>query len=166
MHLSTAGDVGARLVEVLPVQRILVDATGERAPDKAAALVILSELLAPAVGVPREMVERVLVDRERLQSTGIGDGIAIPHASLEAASRQLAALLICPRGIPFEAIDGTDVRLIFGVVGPRQATGDHLRMLARISRLVRDPATRDNLAHAPTAETAHALLETQDASMR
>jgi PTS system nitrogen regulatory IIA component len=165
-RVGTLSEAAPRLTDILPSQRILVDKTGSRVPDKATALLVLADLLAPAVGVDHATVERVLVDRERLQSTGIGDGIAIPHASVEAASGQVAALLICPRGLPFEAIDGADVRIVFGVVGPRQATGDHLRILARISRLLRDPAIRDQLASAPDAGHAHALIQAQDSNLK
>ena len=159
---STSPDPGLRLTAILPRQRILVDSDGARVPDKAAALAVLADLLAPAVGVDRATVERVLVERERLQSTGIGDGIAIPHASVETAPGQVAALLVCPRGLPFEAVDGNAVRVVFGVVGPRQAAGDHLRILARISRLLRDAAIRERLISAPSADQAYALIEDQD----
>jgi PTS system nitrogen regulatory IIA component len=155
-------DPGLRLTGILPSRRILVDSEGTRVRDKAAALALLADLLAPAVGVDRATVERVLVERERLQSTGIGDGIAIPHASVETAPGQVAALLICPRGLPFEAVDGNDVRIVFGVVGPRQAAGDHLRILARISRLLRDAAVRERLVSVPNADQAYALIEDQD----
>jgi nitrogen PTS system EIIA component len=161
-RVGTAQECAPRLTEILPRERILVDVGGARIKDKATALVVLADLLAPAVGVDRQEVERVLADRERLQSTGIGDGIAIPHASVESAPGQVAALLICPLGLPFDAIDGTDVRIIFGVVGPRQATGDHLRILARISRLLRDPAVRDELASAPDPAHANAVIQSQD----
>ena len=133
---------------------------------KADALRILSQQLAPAVGTDAATIERLLSERERLQSTGIGDAVAVPHTSIDSATRQAVALLLCPQGVPFDAIDGEDVKIIFGVVGPRRATGEHLRILARISRLLRDAATRSELAGSATAEAAFSLIEKHDTAER
>jgi PTS system nitrogen regulatory IIA component len=155
-----------RLTDILAVERILVDEPGSVVRDKAAALRILAELLAPAAGVEAASIEHLLAEREGLQSTGIGDGVAIPHTSVEAAPGQAAALLICPRGVPFDAIDGKDVTILFGVVGPRKATGEHLRVLARISRLLRDEPARRQLLACPSPAAVYALIEAQDAELR
>ena len=151
-----------RLRDILAEQRIVVDASGSVVQDKSAALQLLASLLAPAVQLDPEAVERLLKDREELQSTGIGDGVAIPHASADAATRQAGALLVCPRGVAFEAIDGQAVELVFGVVGPRRATGEHLRTLARISRLFRDEAIRLQLKRAVNPAEAYNLIEAHD----
>ena len=151
-----------RLRDILAEQRIVVDASGSVVQDKSAALQLLASLLAPAVQLDPEAVERLLKDREELQSTGIGDGVAIPHASADAATRQAGALLVCPRGVAFEAIDGQAVELVFGVVGPRRATGEHLRTLARISRLFRDEAIRLQLKRAVYPAEAYNLIEAHD----
>jgi PTS system nitrogen regulatory IIA component len=155
-----------RLSDILAPDRILVDSTGDIVHDKNDAIRLLSELLAPVVGAEQQTVERLLMERERLQSTGIGDGVAIPHTSVESAPGQAAALLLCRRGVPFEAIDGADVRIIFGVVGPKRATGEHLRALARISRLLRDNETRAELVGASDPQAAMGLIEENDASLR
>jgi nitrogen PTS system EIIA component len=155
-----------RLTEILNQQRILVDADGGVVHDKADALRLLASMLAPAVGSDEQSIERLLAERERLQSTGIGDGVAIPHTSVETAPSQSAALLLCPRGVPFDAIDGDRVNIIFGVVGPKRATGEHLRILARISRLLRDAATRERLLASGGAIEAYELIESQDESLR
>ncbi len=155
-----------RLTEILAVERILVDAQREQVHEKTDALTILGRLLAPAVGVSAEVITQLLSEREGLQSTGIGDGVAIPHTSLEAAPGQAAALLVCPRGVPFDAIDGKDVTIVFGVVGPRKATGEHLRVLARISRLLREQDVRRLLVEAPTPEAVFAAIEAQDANLK
>jgi PTS system nitrogen regulatory IIA component len=155
-----------RLSDILAPERILVDAAGGTVHDKNDAIRLLSEMLAPVVGAEQQTVERLLMERERLQSTGIGDGVAIPHTSVESAPGQAAALLLCRSGIPFEAIDGADVRIIFGVVGPKRATGEHLRALARISRLLRDNDTRTRLVAAADAQAAMSLIEENDASLR
>jgi nitrogen PTS system EIIA component len=151
-----------RLAEILSPERIRVDSEGGAVHDKSDAIRVLSELLAPAVGVEQQTVERLLMERERLQSTGIGDGVAIPHTSVDTAPGQAAALVLCPDGVPFDAIDGADVNIVFGVVGPKRATGEHLKTLARISRLLRDPETRSRLARSPDAESAYRLIEAHD----
>lgn len=154
-----------RLSEILAEERITVDASGSVVRDKGAALQLLARLLAPAVQLDAGVVERLLLDREELQSTGIGDGVAIPHASADAAVRQAGALLVCPRGVPFDSIDGQNVEIVFGVVGPRRATGEHLRTLARISRLLRDETGRSQLRRATSPFEAYGLIEAHDDAM-
>jgi PTS system nitrogen regulatory IIA component len=151
-----------QLTEILSADRILLDPGGVIVHSKAEAMRLLSRLLAPTLGAEENVVEQVLDERERLQSTGIGDGVAIPHASMETAPRQAAALLLCPRGVDFDAIDGAPVNIIFGVVGPRRAAGEHLRILARISRMLRDPGTRERLVHSGDAREAFQFIEAKD----
>ncbi len=151
-----------RITDILPVERIYVDGDEATVRGKADALRILAELLAPGLGCDGQMIERLLAERERLQSTGIGDGVAIPHTSIDVAARRAAALVISPRGIPFEAIDGADVHIVLGVVGPKDATGEHLRVLARISRLLRDESTRRALSRAASAAQAFAMIESRE----
>jgi len=154
-----------RLSDIITKERILVDRAGAL-PSKAAALYALAGLLGSAVSAPKEEVLALLLEREQLQSTGIGDGVAIPHSALEHAEAQAGALLLFPKGIDFDAIDGQPVHIVFGVVGPKRATGEHLRTLARISRLLRDEATRKQLANAESPEVAYALIESHDATAK
>ena len=161
-----SNDSSLRLSAILAEDRILVDTDGGFVKGKVDALRILSHQLAPVVGTDHATIERLLADRERLQSTGIGDGVAVPHTSVETATRQAVGLLLCPVGVPFEAIDGEDVNIIFGVVGPRRATGEHLRILARISRLLRDAATRRELVASSSSEVAYRLIEKHDELLR
>ncbi len=153
-----------RLCDILTIDRIIVDAGGDQIPNKDVALKKLAELLSPAVGVPQAEVEDLLLEREHLQSTGIGDGVAIPHTALDHAEQQAAALILCPRGVDFDAIDGKRVNIVFGVVGPKRATGEHLRTLARISRLLRDDSTRSRMVSASSREEVYGLIAAHDAS--
>jgi len=153
------------LTEILTLQRVVVDTDGSLVSDKDSALELLASLIAPALMTDTDAVLRLLSARERLQSTGIGDGVAIPHASADSATTQAGALLLCPCGVPFESIDGYPARIVFGVVGPRRATGEHLRTLARISRLLRDAGTRARLIESPTAEEALTIVAQQDSSL-
>jgi nitrogen PTS system EIIA component len=155
-----------RLSEILSVDRILVDVDGSFVKTKTDALRLLAEMLSPVLGVDRATVEHLLVERENLQSTGIGDGVAIPHCSLETAEAQAGALVLCPRGIEFEAIDDERVEIVFGVVGPKRATGEHLRILARISRLLRDDRTRLSLLASANPAAAYELIRSHEATER
>jgi PTS system nitrogen regulatory IIA component len=151
-----------RLTDILTEQRIWVDARSSLIRDKDDSLVRLGSLLSPAVGLDEQTAYRLLLDRERLQSTGIGDGVAIPHASTDVAAAQAAALLICPSGIDFQAIDGGKVFIVFGVIGPRRATGEHLKTLARISRLLRDVSNRNRLIASVDSASAYGLVASED----
>ena len=137
------------LTEILSSERVQVAEGNRELSTKDAALRALSELLCVGADAPTtagsQDFYRVLAEREALQSTGIGDGVAIPHGALESLTRQVAAVLICRDGVPFDAIDGRPVRIMFAVVGPKRATGEHLKTLARISRLLRDASFREKL---------------------
>src|SRR6185295_4339453 len=96
------------LTEILSTERVKVAPRGTGVESKDDALHALAKLLAsgaPATAPGPTDFYRVLAEREALQSTGIGDGVAIPHGALENLGGQIAALLICPGGIPFDAID-------------------------------------------------------------
>jgi PTS system nitrogen regulatory IIA component len=155
-----------RLSDILSVDRILVDIDGSVVKTKSEALGRLSSMLSPAIGVAPNEIEHLLLEREKLQSTGIGDGVAIPHCALESAQAQALALLLCPRGVEFEAIDGEPVEIVFGVVGPKRATGEHLRTLARISRLLRDEQTRLRLLASPNPTAAYQLIDANENAQR
>lgn len=154
-----------RLSEMLAAQRIHVDAAGA-VTDKKEALRLLAEYIAPVVGSDSQVLEEALAERERLQSTGIGDGVAIPHTAVDNAPGQAAALILCPKGVAFDSIDGAAVNIIFGVVGPKRATGEHLRALARISRLLRDSDVRRRLVESGDSEAAFQLISEHDADPR
>jgi PTS system nitrogen regulatory IIA component len=156
--------VAMRLSDIITKDRILVDREGAL-QNKAESLRALAGLLGGAVSAPVEEVLALLLEREQLQSTGIGDGVAIPHSALEHAEAQAGALLLFPKGIDFDAIDGKPVHIVF-VVGPKRATGEHLRTLARISRLLRDEGTRKQLANAESSKFAFELIESHDATAK
>ena len=154
--------------DLLSAERVSVrrDPGGSGAFDKPAALAVLAALLAGAAKLPPEIVEKVLAEREALQSTGVGDGVAIPHGALADLDRQYAALLIVPSGIDFDAIDGQKVNLLFAVITPKRATGEHLKTLARISRLLRSAAFRQQLLGAPDGKAAYDLIVAEEGAIR
>lgn len=100
----------------------------------------------------RGMVLDAVLERERVMSTGMGDGVAIPHAKSDGVTELVAAFGITKQNIDFEAIDGKPVRIIFLLVGPTDQTGPHLKALSRISRLMHRKEFRETLAASKTAE--------------
>ena len=151
------------LTEILSCERVRVATRSSELWSKDDALHALSDLLGLGLPAPTSLdFYRVLCEREALQSTGIGDGVAIPHGALENLSGQLAALLICRDGVNFDAIDQSPVYIVFAVVGPKRATGEHLKTLARISRLLRDPAFREKLLAASDRAEAYGLIRSAE----
>jgi PTS system nitrogen regulatory IIA component len=110
----------------------------------------------------RGVVLRTLQEREKLGSTGIGDGIAIPHGKLKGIDRLVLAFGRSRAGIDFDSLDGRKVHLFFLLLAPENASGLHLKALARISRIMKDPAVRGGLMAAADAAAIHALLREQD----
>ena len=133
----------------------------EASLDKRQTLARIAELLARGLPVPPERILATLEERESLQSTGIGDGVAMPHGTLEGAQGQVGALLLCPGGVDFEAIDEKPSRILFGLIGPRNAL-EHLKILARMSRVLRNGGFRDRLLGEKDAGSAYRLLRSED----
>lgn len=89
-----------------------------------------------------EQILNALLERERLGSTGVGEGVAIPHAKINGLSELVACLARVPDGVEFDAIDKEPVRLIFALLVPENSAGTHLKALARISRLLKNATFR------------------------
>ncbi|HRT61478.1 MAG TPA: PTS sugar transporter subunit IIA [Syntrophales bacterium] len=109
----------------------------------------------------KQMVD-VLMEREKLGSTGIGDGIAIPHGKLKGLDTLLLSFGRSREGIDFEAIDGRPVHLFFLLMAPESSTGQHLKALAKISRMLKDEHFRSELLSAPNAEVLYAAIMEKD----
>jgi PTS system nitrogen regulatory IIA component len=153
-----------QLTDLLSADRVAIERVSAKAGNftKPQAIALLSRLLASGTGLSPESIDQVLSEREQLQSTGIGEGVAIPHGAMAQLDKQCAALLVVPDGVEFQAIDGDKVTLLFAVIGPKRATGEHLKTLARVSRLLRNKAFRDRLILAPGAGTAYDLIATEE----
>lgn len=126
--------------------------------DKSGAICLLSGLLARGAKLPEADVETVLSEREALQSTGIGEGVAIPHGALADLHGPCAALLLVPEGLDFAAIDDAKVTILFAVIGPKRASGEHLKTLAKISRLLKNASFRDRLLGATSSSAAFDMI--------
>jgi PTS system nitrogen regulatory IIA component len=88
----------------------------------------------------------------------VGGGVAVPHGAVDEVPQQVGALLVCPIPIPFDAIDGEPVSILFALIGPKGAPAQHLKVLARVSRLLRRDAFRARLAAATDGAQAYALI--------
>ncbi len=104
----------------------------------------------------------VLIEREKLGSTGIGQGIAIPHAKSDQATHVAAAFGVSRRGVQFDALDGEPVHIVFVLVAPPDAAVLHLKALARISRLLKDKFFRQALREARTVPDILKLIREED----
>ena len=151
------------VVDILTAERVSVAGVAEgEVRSKIEALSRLGALLARNhAEVSAAEIEVVLFERERLQSTGVGGGVAIPHGVVDRLEAQLGAVLLCPRGIDFDAIDQEPVTILFAVIGPKK-TGEHLKTLARVSRLLRLEDFRARLLAQPGGASAFELLHAED----
>lgn len=134
------------------------------ATTKKQALRDMAERAAELTGLPVRNIFDTLLQRERLCSTGLGHGIAIPHVKFAALKSPVGLLARLARPIEFEALDGEPVDLIFMLLSPEHAGGDHLKALARISRLVRQPGMLDGLRSAKDANSLYAIVSDPAAS--
>jgi PTS system nitrogen regulatory IIA component len=128
---------------------------------------VLAELSESAAQVEASLdadrLLQVLLDRENLQSTGIGDGVAIPHGKMPGLARLVASFARSRAGVDFQSIDGETTHLFFLLVVPEHSGGQHLKALARISRFFRDAAFRKALSEAESREDVFRAIEEQDA---
>lgn len=120
---------------------------------------ILSEALASAAGVdPRAAYDAVLL-RERLSGTGVGEGVAIPHARVSGLTRPVAGFARLDPPVDFDALDGRPADLVFMLIAPSDRGADHLKALARISRFLKRADIRERLRDARGFEDLRAILE-------
>jgi PTS system nitrogen regulatory IIA component len=127
----------------------------------------LHELAARAAalsGQNERAIFEILLQREKLGSTAIGSGIAIPHGKMPNLSRLFGLFARLDRAVDFEALDGQPVDLIFLLLAPEGAGADHLKALARVARLLRDPTIAHNLRASHDVEALYAVLAMPSAS--
>lgn len=135
-----------------------------RVASKKQALQELARRAAGTTGLHERVVFEVLLERERLGSTGVGNGIAIPHGKLAGLKRLYGLFARLETPVDFDAIDEQPVDLIFLLLAPEAAGADHLKALARISRLLRDRGMCEKLRGANQPDALYALLTQSTAS--
>mgnify|MGYP001999295869 FL=1 len=148
------------LLDILSADSTLVDLKGETKEDIIAELV---DTLAVGDAISdRDKVLQAVLEREKIMSTGIGDGIAIPHGKSDAVEKLVAALGTQRRGVDFEALDGEPAYVFFLLVSPANVSGPHIKALARISRLLKNDDFKKKLIAAETAAAIIEIIETEE----
>ena len=148
-----------KILDNLKAEAIIADL---RATDKKGVLQELTSVLTEVSEVSQEEMVRVLLERERLGSTGIGGGIAIPHGKMKSISSLLMGFGRSRQGVDFDAMDGKRTHLFFLLLAPENSTGGHLKMLARISRLLKNSVFKERLMNAEDWRELYAAIEKED----
>ncbi len=149
-----------KITEILTPDLILPDLHGT---SKADILRELADCLAAKFkDIDASGLAAVLAERERLGSTAIGDGIAIPHGKIKGAAKIVGAFGRNVAGVDFDSLDGGPTHLFFVLVAPEDSTSLHLKALARVSRLLKDLSFRERLLAAPDAEEIYRLIVEED----
>lgn len=146
----------SRFAELLAPARVLcnVEARGQKH-----AFEILSELLANADhGIGSSVIFDALIQRERLGATGLGQGVALPHGRADELDGTVAAVLKLRESIPYDAPDEQPVRIVFGLLVPRDATDGHLGNLAHVARTLLRPGFLDDILASPSSSALHQLF--------
>ncbi len=128
------------------------------ATSRRQALQAITETLAKAAGIDARAAFEAVLMRERLSGTGIADGVAIPHAPVAGVARPIGAFARLETPQEFDALDARPADLVFMLLAPPDRGGDHLKALARVSRMLRHAGVREKLRAARSAEEIYALL--------
>jgi PTS system nitrogen regulatory IIA component len=149
-----------KIVEFLRPDAVIASLSSQTGP------AVLSELCRPLAATQRIDPQRLLdtlLDREKLGSTGIGEGVAIPHGKLSVLPGLTASFGRSIAGVDFRAIDGKPTHLFFALFAPENSAGAHLKALARISRIFKNPSFRDAILRAADADEIYRLIGAEDA---
>ncbi len=148
-----------KILDVLFKDAVLVDL---KSMDKKG---VLEELVEPVTGITRidrnELV-KILMDRERLGSTGIGGGIAIPHGKMKGLDTLILGFGLSRKGVDFESMDNRPSHIFFLLLTPENSTGVHLKLLARISKLLKDESVKERLFNAADREEVLNIIREHD----
>jgi nitrogen PTS system EIIA component len=149
-----------KITEILAPDMVLPELKGNT---KDKVLKELAEGLASKYpDIRLEDLTAVLSERERLGSTAIGDGIAIPHGKLRGVTKIIGAFGRHPTGVDFESLDGNPTQIFFVLVAPEDSASLHLKALARVSRLLKDDGFRSRLLAAPDSAEIYRLVKEED----
>lgn len=149
-----------RVTEFLKLEAIVPHLA---ARTKAGVILELATALSKITpGIPLTRIHEVLQEREKIGSTGMEKGVAIPHGRLTELDNLVACFAVSQEGVDFEARDGRPSHFFFALVAPENSAGVHLKALSKVSRLFRSDALRDALLEAPTADAIYALISLED----
>lgn len=148
-----------KILEVLPKEAIITDMKSKVKNE------VIEELVASIskiTGINSAELIEVLLERERLGSTGIGGGIGIPHGKLKNLESLIMGFGLSRKGVEFESIDGRPAHLFFVLLTPENSTGLHLKLLARISRLLKNESFKKKLMKATDSNQVYSIIEEVD----
>ncbi|MEC7225979.1 MAG: PTS sugar transporter subunit IIA [Candidatus Latescibacterota bacterium] len=150
------------LLDILSPDSTIVDLKGDTKEEIIAELV--DSLSASEAISDRDKVLQAVLEREKIMSTGIGDGIAIPHGKSDSVVKLVAALGTQRRGVDFEALDGEPAYVFFLLVSPANVSGPHIKALARISRLLKNDDFKKKLITASSPEEIISAIRAEEES--
>ncbi len=148
-----------KIIDALQKEAIIVELT---ATDKKGVIEELVTPVATTAGLNLEDVVRVLLDRERLGSTGIGEGVGIPHGKLKGLDHLLLGFGISRKGVDFESMDNRPTYIFFLLITPENSTGLHLKLLARISKLLKRVPFKESLLNATDRDDIYEIIKNAD----
>ena len=148
-----------KILDVLHKETILADM---KARDKKGVLEELVTPVARIAGVNHEHLVRVLMERERLGSTGIGGGIGIPHGKFKDLESLVLGFGLSRKGVDFESIDGLPAHIFFLLITPENSTGLHLKLLARISRILKNDSFKTKLLEANGSDEIYSIIKEEE----
>lgn len=149
-----------KLTELLRMDTTIVGLESDNKEDVIEEMVSL--LIKAKLVKNKAKIVKALMDREALGSTGIGQGIAIPHVKTSLVSKPIAALAVSRQGVDFNALDGEPVYIIFLLLSPEDSPGPHLKALAKISGILRNRPVRTALKDAKEPKTVLKIIEKED----
>lgn len=152
-----------KIVDIIDPARISINLESNAKMDVLAELAALLTRENDNENV--EAITKILVERERLATTGVGGGVAIPHGKVENLKRIVAAIGISRTGVPFDAVDEAPVHIFVALIAPLNSSGDHLRALARISRLLKNDHTRNRFLESRSVEELYDLIKEEDGKL-
>jgi nitrogen PTS system EIIA component len=148
-----------KILDALPREAIIVDL---KAIDKKGVLEELVVPIAKIAGINREELVKVLMERERLGSTGIGEGIGIPHGKIRGLESLILGFGRSPKGVDFDSMDGMPAHIFFLLITPENSTGLHLKLLARISRILKNDPFKEKLLHATSRDEIYSIIKEEE----
>ena len=152
-----------KIMEILVKDAVILSLGVRTKRDVLAEMAAALAKVEPQIDADRLL--EVLLERETLQSTGIGEGVAIPHGKLAGLDRLVASFARSPEGVDFESIDGQLTHHFFLLVVPEHSGGQYLKALARISRFFRDPAFREQLTESESLDDVIRAIEDEDTKL-
>lgn len=148
-----------KILDVLPKEAILADL---KAVDKKGVLEELVTPVADISGINHEDLVKVLMERERLGSTGIGEGIGIPHGKVKDLNSLILGFGLSRKGVDFDSMDGLPAHIFFLLITPENSTGLHLKLLAQISRILKNDLFKKKLLQATSRDEIYSVIKEEE----